>query len=72
MPITGSGGVLAAARIAAEQVVKAKWAALGRALTPQEQAQMLLEMKTADSEAIVTHLVANTVVTTTGGAGTIA
>jgi hypothetical protein len=73
MPIAGTQNILGAARIAAENVVKAKWAAAaaGRALTPSELAQMQLEMKVADSAAIIVHLTANGLVIggVTSGAG---
>jgi hypothetical protein len=62
MPILGTHDLMAAARIAAEDVVRAKWLAKGKVLSVAEIAQMRLEMKVADSTAIILHLVGNTTV----------
>jgi ribosomal protein L14E/L6E/L27E len=69
MPLIGTSSVLAAARLAAEDAVKAAWKAKNKVLTPAEQQQMRLEMKKADSEAILAFLVLNTVVTTASPGG---
>jgi len=71
MPITGGGNVLAAALMAAEATVRARWLAMDRVLSPAEQDQMRLELKQAEAAALIAFLTTNTLVTVavTGASG---
>jgi hypothetical protein len=71
VPIVGGGAALASLRKDAKDAVKASYLARNRVLSPTEQDQMQADMEVADSTAILEYLVTNTVVTTTGGGGTI-
>lgn len=69
MPITGLGAALGQARLSAENAVKAKWRAVNRELTSTEKAQVIVEMKEADSAAIIAFLTLNVVVAVSGPGG---
>lgn len=73
MPLAGTQNLLGSVRKAAEDVVRAKWKAIaaGRQITAADIDQMLLEMKIADSQAIIVHVIANAAVAVTGATGVI-
>lgn len=63
MPFVGTGAVAAQAQKAAGDAVKASWLAKDRKLEPYEIEQMMLEVRTAELNALFAHLAASTVVT---------
>jgi hypothetical protein len=75
MPLAGTHSVLGAARRAAESAVRQSYLAMvqsrGTPLSPEEREQMEADVKTADSAAIIAHVIANATVAVTGATGVI-
>jgi hypothetical protein len=72
MALLASGGVSAAAVIAAGNVVKARWRALDRVLSAAEVEQMRQEVLEAEHNALFAHISANAAIAGAAGVGLVA